>query len=44
MTAMEMNVDKQRARKILTTNWNTRKSVTSNAYQKLARKQVGSEF
>jgi len=38
------NADKQRSRQILTTNWNTRKSRTSNAYQKMAKKQVSSEF
>jgi len=42
MITVEYN--KQRARQILTTNWNTRKSRTSNAYQKMVRKQVSSEF
>jgi hypothetical protein len=44
LITVECNMGKQRARQILTTNWNTRKSRTSNAYQKTARKQVSSEF
>jgi len=44
MITVECNVDKQRARQTLTTNWNTGKSRTSNAYQKMTRKQVSSEF
>jgi hypothetical protein len=44
LITVEFNVDKQRARQTLTTNWNTRKSRTSNIYQKMAGKQVNSEF
>ena len=44
MITVEFNAHKRRARQILTTNWNTRKSRTSNAYQKMASKQVSSEI